>query len=85
MTPHQRFVCECSCVHVFYLPVSVCVSGFLSQPVNGVKVLISSHVRKRLVQKIHQVPRAVHLLSGSRTADTCTDINTLIPYYNEKY
>lgn len=55
----------------FHLPVSVRVSGFFSQPVDGVKVLVSADVWERLVQEVHQVPGAVHLLGGSRTADPC--------------
>ncbi len=52
-----------------HLPVSVRVSGFLSQPVDGVKVLVSANVWERLVQEVHQVPGAVHLLCRSGTAD----------------
>lgn len=50
--------------------MAVCVSGFLPQPVDGVEVFIRAHVRKRLVQEIHQVSSSVHLLCGRGTADT---------------
>lgn len=51
------------------LAVTVRVSGFLPQPVDGVEVLICAHVRKRLIQEIHQVSSSVHLLCGCGTAD----------------
>lgn len=57
--------------HWTHLAVSVCVSGFLPQPVDGVEIFIGAHVRKRLVQEIHQVSSSVHLLCGRGTADTC--------------
>lgn len=49
--------------------MAVCVSGFLPQPVDGVEVFIRAHVRKRLIQEIHQVSSSVHLLCGRGAAD----------------
>lgn len=51
------------------LAVTVRVSGFLPQPVDGVEVLVRAHIRKRLIQEIHQVSSSVHFLCGRGTAD----------------
>ena len=52
------------------LAVAVRVSGLLSEPVDGVKVLVRAHVRERLVQEVHQGSSSVHLLCGRGSADT---------------
>lgn len=50
--------------------MAICVSRFLPQPVDSVEVFIRAHVRKWLVQEIHQVSSSIHVLCGCGTADT---------------
>lgn len=59
-----------------YLTVAVCVPGFLSQPVNGVEVLVCAHIGERLIQEVHQVPGTIHLLRGRGGTHTWKKVRT---------
>lgn len=44
-----------------HLAMAVGVTRFLPQPVDGMEIFISANIRKRLIQKIHQVAWTIHV------------------------
>lgn len=56
-------------LYFLYLSMPVCISRFLSEPVNGVEILIRAHIRNGFIKEVHQTSSAVDLLCRGCIAD----------------